>query len=568
MVARLPVGVVTATSCNPSSPAPALQTQVYIYETHSGAPKKVVPLPQNRHNLTYPVSEVTPSPLSKQAAVHATTGRTLTPTKDALVSSEEWMSLLESLKWPSPNKIVSSPNEATDPTKCSYDVIGLQKSYTLGDFLHVLVVARDTSGRLKTHGGDFFQAKLHNSQLKASTFGLVKDHLNGTYTVRFSLLWPGATHVSVRLVHSSEAVQVLSRQREQDPDKVVFYGYFVDGGRTEQVVCNAQQSPWLFGDGTSCCCRYRDPVTGESWFCRRPNSLPCSTLTDHSMGRYQAKLSSLDASILHKDKTNINVPGRDPEILVLPHDINTQTPACQPGLDTPVPAGFYFQDHWTSLVCRSRAFNTASLVSACLKDKQVHMMGDSTLRQWFEYLESAVPALKRLNLHTSALSGPLEAVDPESNMILNWRAHGLPLRTSRTPIADLHYIGREIDGLAGGQHTIIVFNIWAHFTTYPVGAYMHRLATIRKAITSLLQRAPSTLVVIKSANTGYKDVYGSDWLSWQLDLTLRAMFKGLPVVFIDVWQMTSCHYSPDNIHPAKEVIRNEVDLFLSFVCPQ
>lgn len=98
--------------------------------------------------------------------------------------------------------------------------------------------------------------------------------------------------------------------------------------------------------------------------------------------------------------------------------------------------------------------------------------------------------------------------------------------------------------------------------------YAHRLVVIRRAVASLLRRSPTTLVVIKSANTGYKDVYGSDWLSWQLDMALREIFRDLPVVLIDVWQMTSCHYSPDNIHPPSVVIQNEVDLFLSFVCPQ
>ncbi|KAG5853213.1 hypothetical protein ANANG_G00070710 [Anguilla anguilla] len=164
--------------------------------------------------------------------------------------------------------------------------------------------------------------------------------------------------------------------------------------------------------------------------------------------------------------------------------------------------------------------------------------------------------------------GPPPRHRPQNNTVLHWRAHGLPIRTHKTPVADLHYIGRELESMAGGEHTVVVFTIWAHFTTHPLDNYIRRLATIRRAVRSLLQRAPRTLVAIKTANTGYKDVYGSDWLSWQLDLILRAMFRNLPVVFIDAWQMTSCHYSPDNIHPPRPVVMNEVDLLLSFVCPQ
>ncbi|XP_064181909.1 NXPE family member 3-like [Anguilla rostrata] len=543
---------------------------VYNYNMHSEGPRKL-PAPANRHHYPTNLDSVDGSAPAEQSTAQDA-AQNLPPSKDGVsdVGSEERTSLLAGLWWPLDNKTLTSVTEATDATKCFYKVIDLRENYTVGSVVRVVLVARDGNGRPKTHGGDFFQAKLHNSGLKASTFGPVVDHLNGTYTVQFSLLWPGPARVSVRLIHSSEAVQVIRRQRQQDPDKVYFFGHFVDGSRTEQVPCNAQRSPWLVGNGTGGCCQYTDPVTRESWFCRRPASLPCWTLTYHSMGSYRAKLSSLDASVLHGSRTNIMVPGRDFEIHVLPQDekMRETRPQCRPGLGTAVPAGFYFQDRWTSLQCRSRSFPTPALLSACLRDKEVHMMGDSTLRQWFEYLESAVPTLKRLNVHTSPMSGPLHAIDPQNNTVLHWRAHGLPIRTHKTPVADLHYIGRELESMAGGEHTVVVFTIWAHFTTHPLDNYIRRLATIRRAVRSLLQRAPRTLVAIKTANTGYKDVYGSDWLSWQLDLILRAMFRNLPVVFIDAWQMTSCHYSPDNIHPPRPVVMNEVDLLLSFVCPQ
>ncbi|KAJ7997599.1 hypothetical protein DPEC_G00230680 [Dallia pectoralis] len=390
--------------------------------------------------------------------------------------------------------------------------------------------------------------------------------MNGTYTVRLALLWPGPAQVSIRLVHSSEAVQVLCRHREQDPDKVYFLGYYEEGVKQETAICNAQRSLKLVGDGTHCCCEYREPVTGYVWFCRRPSSLPCHALTYHSMGGYQAVLTQLETKLLKS--INIVLQGDNSVINIKPSNKTRPQTKCHPGLNTSVPAGFFLHDHWTSLVCDGKSFPSSGLVSGCLKNKQILMMGDSTLRQWFEYLEKQVPTLKRLNLFTSGQSGPFEAVDLQSNTRIIWRAHGVPIRTSKTPWADLHYIAREVEDLAGGPHTVVVFTLWAHFTTYPLASYIHRLAVIHRAVASLLRRSPATLVVIKSANTGYKSVYGSDWLSWQLDQVLKTMFRDLPVVFIDVWQMTSCHYSPDNIHPPPVVIQNEVDLFLSFVCPE
>ncbi|KAL7849887.1 hypothetical protein SRHO_G00192360 [Serrasalmus rhombeus] len=474
----------------------------------------------------------------------------------------------QTLKWPAPPTSVTAVNQSTSPYTSSYIFQNPRTSYSVGDIISVVITARDGLNNSKVYGGDFFQAKLFNTELKASVYGEVVDHLNGTYTANFKLLWAGQANVAIRLIHSSEAVEVLLRHRERDPDKVFFTGVFRGLNQQEIVVCNAQRSERLL-KASHCCCEYRHPITGESWICRRPNHLPCSAWVDHGMGGYQAQLSKLESTLLQSTYTNKNLPGEDIAVNVSHRDLDLgMNVMCAPGLDTPLPAGFYLHDNWMSLMCRTQSFHTANQIAACLKDKQVLMMGDSTLRQWYEYLLKTVPTLKQLNLFTSAKSGPFEAVDTANNIRLVWRAHGLPIRTSLTPRADLHYIVSEVDALAGGQHSVVVFTIWAHFTTFPLATYLQRLAGIRRSVLALLQRAPQTLVLIKSANTGYKDIYGSDWLSWQLDCALRVMFRELPVVIIDVWQMTSCHYLPDNIHPSYKVIKNEVDLFLSFVCPR
>ncbi|MBN3301619.1 NXPE3 protein, partial [Amia calva] len=305
------------------------------------------------------------------------------------------------------------------------------------------------------------------------------------------------------------------------------------------------------------------------WFCQKPAALPCHTLTYHRTGGYNAKLTDLDKSLLDTKLTDIEISGTDPIIHILPLDTESrQEQKCAPGLDTPVPAGFYFQDRWTSLVCSARSFPSAEQKADCLRDKQLYMMGDSTLRQWFDYLWKNAPTLKLMNPQNKHPSGPRMAVDTSNNVFMRWRTHGLPYRTHKIPRAQLHYIANEIDGLAEESQTVVVFNLCAHFSSFTLVTYVRRVAIIREAVRSLLRRSPETLVIIKSGNTGYKDAFTSDWLILQLNIALRWMFQGLPVVFIDVWQMTSCHYTPDQIHPKPIIIQNEVDLFLSFICPQ
>ncbi|XP_073669861.1 NXPE family member 3-like isoform X2 [Paramisgurnus dabryanus] len=185
------------------------------------------------------------------------------------------------------------------------------------------------------------------------------------------------------------------------------------------------------------------------------------------------------------------------------------------------------------------------------------MMGDSTLRQWFDFLLKAVPTFKRMNLHVQYEAGPLLAVDVENNIDLHWRAHGLPLRCLKTEVSNLHYVSNEIDDLTGGPHTVIVFNLGPHFTTYPLDFYTRRVMRVRKAVLDMLQRAPDTTIIIKTVNTGYK-----------FNRILQWAFQDVGVYILDVWQMTACHYNVENIHPGPVIIKNEMDIFLSFICPE
>ncbi|XP_051966129.1 NXPE family member 3-like [Xyrauchen texanus] len=537
----------------------------------------------------------TPSILSQHfARLHNSTNTITSPANNVLIiSSEESESLIKSfyselgispdrysslqqvLFWAEPDRSVTPVSLSTSPAHSTFTIQDLRESYQIGEEIFVTVHARDFNNKPKHYGGDFFQAKLFLSKSKASVFGEVVDQLNGSYSVRFLLPWVGEAQVAVRLIHSSEAVQVLRRHRDTDSDRVFFKGYYEgpgpNGTRLSEVVkCNVKwDKNGLERMGTGdCCCEYKDSRTGETWRCQRPKSLPCSALIYHSMGGYINRLTKVETMLMKQ--TNKGINGEKSIIKILPSNASESTGVtkkCRPALHTPVPAGFYLNDVWTSFVCSTRHF-TMQTTTRCLKDKHIYMMGDSTMRQWFEFFVKAVPTLKQMNLHVQYQAGPLIAVDVENNIDLHWRAHGVPLRCRKTSVANLHYISNEIDDLAGGPHTVIVFNLGPHFTTYPLDFFTHRVLRIRKAILALLQRAPETIIVIKTVNTGYKDVFGSDWYSLQLDRILRWAFQDVGVYILDVWQMTACHYSKENIHPGPVVIKNEMDIFLSFICPE
>lgn len=162
------------------------------------------------------------------------------------------------------------------------------------------------------------------------------------------------------------------------------------------------------------------------------------------------------------------------------------------------------------------------------------------------------------------------AVDSTHNILLKYRCHGPPIRFSTVLSSQMRYASNELDALAGGPDTVVVLSVWAHFSTFPVEVYIRRLRHIRQAVVRLLDRAPGTLVVIRTANLQALDqdvsLYNSDWYSLQLDQVLRTMFNGLDVLLVDAWQMTLAHHFPHALHPRPAIIKNMVDLLLSYIC--
>ncbi|XP_077117704.1 NXPE family member 3-like [Ranitomeya variabilis] len=474
---------------------------------------------------------------------------------------EELHTLLKLTEWPLPPN-TPSLEFSTHSKTSTFSLLNPRSTYVEGEKLEVFIIAKDHKGREKSYGGDFFHAKLHSPSLKAGVSGSVTDNKNGSYTASFILQWPGETMVSIKLMYSSEAISILHEKRETRPDKLFFHGFFVKNGTEEVVECNLD----LPGQDV---CEYYDEHNEEKWVCQRPKTLPCDAYRDHSSGGFRDVFSKIEKKFFAKDLIDQEISTSMKPFNVLPQkELSNATKPCTSELKNPNPSGFYYQDVWNSLVCSNQHFNDSNNVAKCLSGKMVYMFGDSTIRGWWDYLVKFVPTLKQIDLHVPHHAGPLLATDAENNYLVHWRAHQKPLRIVRTGVKELHYIATELDGLGAREGMVIVLNCWAHFSTYPLGLYIQRLWHIRKAVARLLERSPDTKIIIKSANTGYNFPFVNDWLSYQLDIVMRAIFSKLPVTILDTWQMTSCHQEPEDLHPKKVIIKNEVDLMLSFICPK
>uniref|UniRef100_UPI00398EA688 NXPE family member 3-like n=1 Tax=Pristiophorus japonicus TaxID=55135 RepID=UPI00398EA688 len=477
--------------------------------------------------------------------------------------------LMKMIEWPKPPKPAVPFLKSSDPSHARFVILNSGKTFYVGDQLQVMLRMNDFEGHPKQYGGDYLQGRIHTPALKAGSAGTVVDNQNGFYYITFNLSWPGKVEASVSLVHPSEGIQVLERLREEEPDRVYFQSAFKYGGTSETTVCN------LCLPHTKPLCNFTDPRTGEPWFCYRPKELPCAARINHAKGGYKKGLLIGEEGRYFQSKVNIKKP-----ILPSAKGYITVEPSpraaavlgeCVPGKPLVSPSGFYYKDQWMSTTCNIRRFDTPARITDCLRGKIVHLFGDSTMRQWFEYLTQFIPGLKTFDLGNLKNIGPHLAVDSENSILLEFRPHGPPIRFNALSSQDLHYISNELDEIKGGKNTVIAITLWSHFSTFPVEVYIRRLQNIRRLILQLLGRSPDTMVVMKTANVQAlpEDVslYNSDWYAYQHDLVLRKMFTGNNVAFVDAWEMTIAHYLPHELHPQRVIIKNQIDVFLSYVCP-
>lgn len=212
--------------------------------------------------------------------------------------------LLESISWPEPPLPGPPPlRYSSDPAR-SYFVIqpsagadgsSGQSAWHMGNKLEVLVHMQNFLGQPKRHGGDFLLARIYSPELGAGAAGRVTDRQDGLYAVELPLLWTGPAQVEVTLVHSSEAVAVLRRLREEQPDRVYFKSLFRSGFLSETTVCNLCLPN---GPRQPALCNYTDPRTGEPWYCYKPRLLDCDTRINHAKGGYKKHLLTSTESML------------------------------------------------------------------------------------------------------------------------------------------------------------------------------------------------------------------------------------------------------------------------------
>ncbi|TEA40624.1 hypothetical protein DBR06_SOUSAS24910022, partial [Sousa chinensis] len=218
---------------------------------------------------------------------------------------------------------------------------------------------------------------------------------------------------------------------------------------------------------------------------------------------------------------------------------------CKFGMASTIPSGHVWKDTWNPVSCSLAPIE----MKECLRGKFIHLMGDSTIRQWIEYFKSSIKSMP--------------------NIKIQWQKHSYPLVVSLAySVKEIEYIARVIDRTGGGKSTIIVISLGQHFRPFPINVFLRRALSIHDAVQRLLLRSPDTVVIIKAENIRemHTDVERfSDFHGYIQYLAIKDIFQDLNVSIIDAWDITIA-YGTNNVHPPQSVVRNQINILLNFIC--
>ncbi|XP_076432354.1 NXPE family member 4-like isoform X1 [Peromyscus maniculatus bairdii] len=470
--------------------------------------------------------------------------------------------VLEKLDQQIPPRPFTHLNTTTSATHSTATILNPRDTHCMGDKLDVLLEARDHLGRRKEYGGDFLRARMSSPALKAGASGKVTDFNNGTYLVSFTLFWEGTVALSVLLIHPSEGVSALWRARKQGYDRVIFTGRFVNGSSQVHTECA------LALNSSVELCQYLDAQDQEAFYCVKPPNVPCAALTHmHSKNIEVSYLSQQERSLFERSNIGVEIMGKSNVISVSKcnKEAVPTKERCKLGKASAVPSGHVWKNTWTPASCSLAPIK----MKDCLRGKFIHLMGDSTIRQWMEYFKSSINTLRSVDLHETGKLQHQLAVDLDENINIQWTKHGYPFITLLAySVKEMEYIARIIDRTGGEKNTVIVISLGQHFRPFPIDLFIRRALNVHKALQRLLLRSPDTMVVLKTENIREmsSDMERfSDFHGYTQYLALKDIFQDLNVGVIDAWDMTIA-YGTNDVHPPQHVVGSQINIFLNYIC--
>nr|XP_006812465.1 PREDICTED: NXPE family member 3-like [Saccoglossus kowalevskii] len=248
-------------------------------------------------------------------------------------------------------------------------------------------------------------------------------------------------------------------------------------------------------------------------------------------------------------------------------------PYCESGLQQPITSGYWQGDIWHSLLCKLTQWQKVPMITVkeCLQGKDMYFLGDSTTRQ-FSNVVVELFGLGSILQKRHAARTYRKVTEPTYNISFTFQHHPWAVGGSPYPINEVKFEVDVIDNLRSAEcNYVVLVGPYAHYTSWSRESYVERLQLLKEALLRFKQRCPGSDVFIKGSKprdhnvlTSY--IHSNDFYLFEMNVLMRKIFHGIGAIFLDVWDMNLSYPAPNNIHMPMEVIRQEVNTFLSYLC--
>ena len=457
--------------------------------------------------------------------------------------------------------------------------------------LNVVIETYDRLGNRKTTGLDVIVvwgtiSTQKHGKLKANLrhiAGSVTDHINGSYTAKLVLPSTGFLTIHAKVL-SIFRIQCLRFKAMQRYGNSVFATPSPHGVhfifRRERLTDYTRCGPIDRIYGYSELCNFTSLNHNYSYFCGKPrHGLLCSDfdtfvmkaynlteIPDHRSGEdiiFDPGWGNLEQTV------NISITKLNPKNFQRKQTV----PYC---MNIPkqrswkiAPSEIFVDDKsLKSIICKTKSMDK-TMVTQCLSNKTVLIVGDSTFRQYLDIAQSYVNgSLDYYPLYVTLTR-------TKDNINMTWRKHELPYHNrAKTDPLQVRTVTDRIIALANdatikGSELILGFTYNTHLQAFRPSVFRDRIKRLVKALKYLFAKKPEVTVLLKGPHVANNRV---KWFDTRLSLLYSEIaFEEFSTIRDKVWYLDTFLISVLNdnmiLHPHGVALDNQLQQFLSFVCP-
>ena len=228
------------------------------------------------------------------------------------------------------------------------------------------------------------------------------------------------------------------------------------------------------------------------------------------------------------------------------------------------PSGFFYEGRWQPTFCN---LPDTDSYSKCLSGQQIVIYGDSTSRQWYEYMRNYLNCTQ-ITETWKWKSWHKQSVCRNSNLnfTAQWIPHAQPFYSGRWESKDqtTHSISADLNNISNSSKIVVVVHIFAHQSTFRSEIFQDRISSISRSARQLLNRNKDVIILVKGPHTF--DQLRS-YFYYQYRAIIKKEFKGIAnrIVFMEQGDMTIAKKN-EEIHPEIDILKEAVRLLIGYIC--